>query len=322
MQREEAQERRFTAVVLATDTGDGLRPLTDRETPTSLLALGDRRPLLQRWAEHLLAHPGVVDLGVVVDARFLRQASACLQESAWFVSFSTGSGWAPNLVTELEEHILKSGSEAVLLQPAAQAVSDQAAYLRGISAAIAHAASAGVGVELVVGCDAESPCRTGIEAWPTALLPRRLSDGAVPASTSLEAEALPMEDAGWVDVSTWDDVRRLLAYVEKPWGHEELWALNHHYAGKLLCIREGESLSLQYHRVKDETIRMASGRMRLRVGASADALEEIVLDPGMAYAIPPGVVHQMVALEDCAVIEVSTPHLTDVVRLEDRYGRT
>lgn len=129
-------------------------------------------------------------------------------------------------------------------------------------------------------------------------------------------------DIGWNDVGGWEALKHVIARQEKPWGHEQLWALNQHYAGKFLHIRAGESLSLQYHEVKDETICVLEGKLRLRIGPSASELETRDLLPGDSCAIPPGIIHQMEALEDCIIAEVSTPHLTDVVRLQDRYGRS
>lgn len=110
--------------------------------------------------------------------------------------------------------------------------------------------------------------------------------------------------------------------VEKPWGHEVWWAQTDSYAGKLLVVNEGHALSLQYHREKDETSYLLSGKLRLIQGASADTLSEREVEPGEAWRNEPGVVHSIEALEDSVVLEVSTPHLDDVVRLQDRYGRT
>jgi len=132
---------------------------------------------------------------------------------------------------------------------------------------------------------------------------------------------IPASRIGWSDVGNWAALREALARVDKPWGYEHLWALNQNYAGKFLHIRTGESLSLQYHRVKDETIYVLRGKLRLRVGASRNNLEDRILAPGGSCSIPPGTLHRMEALEDCVVAEVSTPHLSDVVRVEDRYGR-
>jgi mannose-6-phosphate isomerase len=109
--------------------------------------------------------------------------------------------------------------------------------------------------------------------------------------------------------------------VEKPWGHELIWARTERYVGKILHVRRGHALSLQYHRVKEETIRLLSGRMRLETETDAGVREVRVLEPGDGAHVPPGLRHRMEALEDCEILEVSTPELDDVVRLEDRYGR-
>lgn len=110
--------------------------------------------------------------------------------------------------------------------------------------------------------------------------------------------------------------------VEKPWGYEVWWARTERYVGKLLHVRRGESLSLQYHRVKDETILVQSGLLRFetRRGDETD-LRVVDLGPGQVFHITPGTVHRMTGLEDTDLVEVSTPELDDVVRLEDRYGR-
>jgi mannose-6-phosphate isomerase-like protein (cupin superfamily) len=109
--------------------------------------------------------------------------------------------------------------------------------------------------------------------------------------------------------------------VEKPWGHEIIWAESELYVGKILHVRAGESLSIQYHEQKDETICVLHGTMKLRVGPAEDKMEEISMGSMDRYHIPPGTVHQMIAVTDCDVLEASTPHLDDVVRLRDRYGR-
>ena len=110
--------------------------------------------------------------------------------------------------------------------------------------------------------------------------------------------------------------------TDKPWGHELLWALSDNYAGKILFVKAGESLSLQYHREKDESWYVQEGRARLELGeVGAAALSEEVVGPGAAFHYTPGTVHRVTALEDTVVLEVSTPHLDDVVRLEDSYGR-
>ena len=110
--------------------------------------------------------------------------------------------------------------------------------------------------------------------------------------------------------------------VDKPWGHEIIWAENDLYVGKVLHVRAGEALSLQLHREKDETMYVLRGRVRLDVGPSRDALEPVELGEGEGIRMRPGTVHRLEALADSDVLEASTPHLEDLVRLEDRYGRT
>jgi quercetin dioxygenase-like cupin family protein len=110
--------------------------------------------------------------------------------------------------------------------------------------------------------------------------------------------------------------------VAKPWGYELRWAITDRYVGKILHINAGEALSLQLHMVKDETILLSRGLLRLEVGADATRLEIHTMHVGDVIRIAPGTVHRMTAIDDCDVFEVSTPELDDVVRLEDRYGRT
>ncbi len=109
--------------------------------------------------------------------------------------------------------------------------------------------------------------------------------------------------------------------VTKPWGEEEIFAETERYVGKILFIREGEALSLQYHRLKEETLRVLDGRLRFIAGDDPERLQSHELAPGAVFHVPPGCVHRMVALTDCHLLEVSTSELDDVVRLEDRYGR-
>jgi quercetin dioxygenase-like cupin family protein len=106
--------------------------------------------------------------------------------------------------------------------------------------------------------------------------------------------------------------------IDKPWGYELVWAQSEHYCGKLLFIRKGEQLSLQYHERKDETVYVHQGRIEIELGEDA---EPQVVEAGAAFHIPPGAVHRWRALEDSIVLEASTPELDDVVRLKDRYGR-
>jgi mannose-6-phosphate isomerase len=119
--------------------------------------------------------------------------------------------------------------------------------------------------------------------------------------------------------------------VPKPWGHETIWAGTNAYVGKILHIKAGEALSVQYHNVKDETVYLLSGELVYRVqegdarqggeAARGEQMKDVRLRRGEAFRISPGTVHQMEAITDCDILEVSTNHLDDVVRLKDRYGR-
>jgi mannose-6-phosphate isomerase-like protein (cupin superfamily) len=110
--------------------------------------------------------------------------------------------------------------------------------------------------------------------------------------------------------------------VEKPWGWELIWAVADTYVGKVLFVKAGESLSLQYHEEKDESWYIESGRARLELGdVGQEPLDEDVITTGACFRYRPGTVHRVTALEDTTILEVSTPHLDDVVRLEDKYGR-
>lgn len=116
--------------------------------------------------------------------------------------------------------------------------------------------------------------------------------------------------AGWFDVR----------FVQKPWGHETIWAVTEDYVGKVLHVKAGHALSLQYHNKKDETIHLLRGEMIYRI-KEGDRLVEVPFKAGQSYRNTPGTVHQMEAVTDCDILEASTPHLDDVVRLTDRYGR-
>ena len=124
--------------------------------------------------------------------------------------------------------------------------------------------------------------------------------------------------------------RASVTHVPKPWGHETIWAHTDRYVGKILHIKAGQALSVQYHDVKDETVYLLSGELIYRVwdqpvvdGALPAAARpvDVKLKLGEAYRITPFTVHQMEAVTDCDVLEASTPDLDDVVRLKDRYGR-
>jgi mannose-6-phosphate isomerase len=113
------------------------------------------------------------------------------------------------------------------------------------------------------------------------------------------------------------DVKR----VDKPWGHELIYALTDRYCGKVIFVRKDEQLSLQFHREKDEVVYVHEGRIEMEIGDPGGPLDVEVVGPGRAFHISPGTVHRWRALEDSVVLEVSTPEVDDVVRLEDRYGR-
>ena len=115
--------------------------------------------------------------------------------------------------------------------------------------------------------------------------------------------------------------RELPRRVEKPWGHEEIWAWTDRYVGKLLVIETGKRLSLQHHEVKDEWVYVLEGRLLLTLENEAGEVQQRELGPGEGAHVATRRVHRYEALETCRLIEVSTPELDDVVRLEDDFGR-
>jgi mannose-6-phosphate isomerase len=125
-----------------------------------------------------------------------------------------------------------------------------------------------------------------------------------------------MSDAGRSEVSDADDAR-----VAKPWGYEVRWAVTDRYLGKLIHINRGEQLSLQYHVQKDESILIMSGVLDLVLEDERGEVRTHRMSPGMTARVRPGRRHRFVAVEDCDLVEVSSPEIDDVVRLEDSYGR-
>jgi mannose-6-phosphate isomerase len=109
--------------------------------------------------------------------------------------------------------------------------------------------------------------------------------------------------------------------VEKPWGNELIWALTDRYCGKIITIDTGSRLSLQYHERKDESIQVLTGRLRLELEDDAGALVARELGPGDGAHVPVLRRHRYEAIERVELIEISTPEIDDVVRLEDDYGR-
>ncbi len=118
-------------------------------------------------------------------------------------------------------------------------------------------------------------------------------------------------------MDSWSDTQER---VEKPWGYEIHWAKTDRYVGKVIHIKAGQALSLQYHNVKEETILLWSGRLLFELRNERES-RKWEMELGERIHIAPNVVHRMTAITDCNVIEVSTPEIDDVVRLEDRYGR-
>ena len=109
--------------------------------------------------------------------------------------------------------------------------------------------------------------------------------------------------------------------VDKPWGYELRWAITDRYAGKILHVKKGEALSLQYHERKDEYLYLVSGRVEIELGSAGSKLDRHRMNAGDTLHIAPGTRHRLTALDDTDIFEVSSPEVEDVVRLEDRYGR-
>jgi len=119
-------------------------------------------------------------------------------------------------------------------------------------------------------------------------------------------------------------MRKTPQIIEKPWGHEKIWAAANRYVGKILFIKKGHRLSRQYHQVKEETIMVMSGKLMLEAGPynRGEDIERHVLEVGDVFHVAPGTIHRFCAEEgDVRLVEVSTCEITDVVRLEDDYRR-
>ena len=109
--------------------------------------------------------------------------------------------------------------------------------------------------------------------------------------------------------------------IEKPWGYEVLFAHTPLYAGKIIFIRQGHRLSLQYHQQKDESIYIYQGKASLEMDGQDGKLGQSIVQAGDCYRVPPMTKHRIKAIEDTTLFEVSTSELEDVVRLQDDYGR-
>ncbi len=116
--------------------------------------------------------------------------------------------------------------------------------------------------------------------------------------------------------------RRQTQRVEKPWGYELIWAHTDRYVGKILHIDAGQALSYQYHRKKEETIYVLRGELILHHATGEREPEVVRLTEGDVFHITPGLRHRFEADAPVDLLETSTPELDDVVRLEDRYGRS
>jgi mannose-6-phosphate isomerase len=149
-----------------------------------------------------------------------------------------------------------------------------------------------------------------MSAAPDSVVPLH---GRSPESPSSRSESAAGSPAGEQDP--------LPRVIPKPWGHELWFAHTDRYAGKLLHVKAGHRLSLQYHERKDETSYLLSGRLLLSQGPEDAQLTERELAPGAVWRNEPRLIHTIEALTDSTVVEVSTPELEDVVRLADRYGR-
>jgi quercetin dioxygenase-like cupin family protein len=114
--------------------------------------------------------------------------------------------------------------------------------------------------------------------------------------------------------------KNVVKRVPKPWGYEIIWSVTDKYVGKVLHVNKGESLSRQYHEMKDETLYVIAGKVVLEL-QRGDERESMTLAVGEAFHVTPLTIHRIEAIEDTDIVEVSTPELHDVVRLEDRYGR-
>lgn len=190
----------------------------------------------------------------------------------------------------------------------------------------ALATAVGLGADIVVGQPGRSLSRRAARARAPALLAEKLAR-YLPAPiltwrTAIDALDRPRaEPKPAVEETTTMGHRQTVRRVDKPWGHEIIWAQTDRYVGKILFVKTGERLSLQYHEKKDETVYVLSGKMVLEVGPRDKLREDLILKAGDSYHITPHTTHRMIALEDTHILEASTPELDDVVRLEDKYGR-
>lgn len=110
--------------------------------------------------------------------------------------------------------------------------------------------------------------------------------------------------------------------VEKPWGYELIWAETDEYVGKVVYVRAGEALSLQFHEERDETLFLLRGEITLEIGPGVNSMQRVPIEEGEAFRIRPGVLHRVVAETEVEILEASTAELDDIIRVRDRYGRS
>ena len=110
--------------------------------------------------------------------------------------------------------------------------------------------------------------------------------------------------------------------IEKPWGYELIWAQTDEYVAKVVHVRAGEALSLQFHEEKDETLFLLRGQVTLEIGPGVNSLQRVPIREGDAFRIRPGVLHRVVAETEVEILEASTPEMDDIIRVRDRYGRS
>lgn len=127
---------------------------------------------------------------------------------------------------------------------------------------------------------------------------------------------LTIKESGVIDME-----EKLPRKTEKPWGNELLYALTPQYAGKVISVNKGFRLSLQYHKEKDESMYLLQGKVKFSVQAPDGKMSETIGQPGYCLHLPPLTTHRVEAIEDSIILEVSTPQLSDVVRLQDDFGR-
>lgn len=108
---------------------------------------------------------------------------------------------------------------------------------------------------------------------------------------------------------------------KRNWGSEDLLVLISKVLSlKLLKIKKGKKGGLQYHHKKNECGYLLKGRLKIKYDDGEGKLKSKIINAGKSFHFPPGAVHQEIALSNCTIIEASTPHFNDRVRVETKYG--